>query len=685
MILLLAVLVGIYSVVLYRLQIIDGAAYYESSQNSIVTRSVVKAARGNILDRYGRTLVSNRTCNNLVIDTDELFARDDPNAVILELVTAVRESGNKYTDTLPITDAPFEYVENMSDLQRTVLNGFIKNANEVNRANLGDNPTAVELMAYIRKRYTIDDSYDAEQTRMIAGIRYELNTHYIIPTSPYIFCQDVSVDLISKLLEQNMPGVDVEVSYIREYNTIFASHLLGYVGQMDASEYEIYKDMGYPMDAEVGKEGVEKAFEQYLHGVDGEAAITTTATGTVTNIVYTKEPEPGNHIYLTMDIGLQEAAEQALANGIANLNAEREKSNAEKVMYGDPSKVEELIPGGALVAIDIKSGEPLCMANFPTYNLSTFFDDYNDLLVDERKPLMNRALQGLYAPGSTFKMVTALAALEEGVVAVNTTIHDDLVFAKYDDYKPRCWIYGKGSHGDVNVTSAIEHSCNYYFYTVGDFLNIGLLSQYAFKFGLGVITGIELPEATGIMSTREYKEETFDTPWYDGDTLQASIGQSFSRFSPLQIAHYVATFAADGTRYGTSVLKTVRSYDFSDKLLTRQPQVLGEVGGEPEYYDAIKQGMLAVARTGTAMEIFRDYPYQVAAKTGTAQMGEDVMNNAVFVCYAPYDDPQIAIALVVEKGGAGSAVGTIARDVLDYYFNFASSTVALETENILLK
>jgi len=683
-IILIIVLTGIFAVSLYRLQIVYGAEYYAQSENSIVTTKQIAAARGNILDRYGRVLVSNRVCNNLTINADELFAQKNPNAIILELVSDVEDSGNTYTDTLPITnEAPFEYVQNMTDLQKTRLQAYLK------ASKLPESTSAVELMAYFRKAFSIDDNYSSEQMRIIAGIRYEIKIRYVINTSEYIFAQDVSMDLITKLMENNVPGFEVESSYTREYNTKYAAQLLGYIGMMDEDEYKTYKDDGYSMNALVGKDGAEKAFEPYLHGTDGEAVVTTTKGGTVISTKYNKEPVPGNNIYLTVDLGMQEAAENSLSDFINSTNNQRETDNKAYKTSGETDKIKDKITGGAVVAINVKTGEPLCIASYPTFDPSTLLSNYTSLLKNPDSPLFNRALNGTYAPGSTFKPVTAIAALDQGIVSTGTTIYDAGIFTKYKDqgYTPTCWLYPLGSHGYVNATKAIEVSCNYYFYTVGDKLGIDKLSQYASRFGLGEPTGIELPENTGVMATPAYKEKVEKTSWYAGDTLQAAIGQSYSVFSPLQLANYISTIADNGTRYKTSLLKSVRSYDYSKSVFERTPTVADNVSVSQEYYDAVHQGMYNVANSidGTAYSIFGNYPVKVAAKTGTAQLGEAITNNGVFVCYAPYNDPEIAVAVVVEKGYAGSAIASIAKDVLNYYFSSKNSTVSQETENSLLK
>ena len=683
-ILIVAVLTAFFVVTLYRLQIVEGASYYAQSQDSVSTTVAVPAARGEILDRYGRVLVSNKVINDLTIDTQSLFEQEDPNAVILKLTKAVTDSGSEYTDTLPITkEAPFAYVDDMTDTQRTLLSAYLKSQ------KLPDSTTAVELMAYFRKAFKIDSNYSSEQMRTIAGVRYEIKVRYVTQTSDYVFAKDVSIDLITKLMEQNIPGFNVVQSYEREYNTDYAAHLLGSVGQMDAKEYQTYKEKGYLMNAQVGKSGAEKAFEQYLHASDGQAVVTKTRGGTVINTRYTRSPEPGSEVSLTIDLGLQETAENALSSFISDNNASREKENAVYRAAGDTKHIKDLITGGAIVAVDVKTGEPLCLASYPTYDLKNYSQNATELNKEKNAPLLNRALMGLYAPGSTFKPVTAIAALSEGVITPGATIYDKGKFTKYakseSDYAPECWIY-PGTHGYVNATKAIEVSCNYYFYTVGDMLGIDKLSDYAARFGLGQPTGIELQEKTGQMASRAEKEAKGGN-WVPGDTLQAAIGQSDSLFTPLQIANYVAAIANNGTRYKTSMLRSVRSYDGSEDVYERTPEVAAQVAADPAYYQAVHQGLYNVANStdGTAYKVFGDYGVKVAAKTGTAQLGEGITNNAIFVCYAPYDDPQIAVAVVIEKGNAGSAIATVAKQVLDYYFSFQNNSAAYENENSLLK
>jgi penicillin-binding protein 2 len=691
----LAVLAVVYFVFLYKLQIVQGAQYYEESVNNNVTTQTVSAARGSIMDRYGRVLVENRTCNNLIIDENALFpdSKDETvaaaNEAILRLCTIITDYGDTYTDTMPITKSPpFEYTD-MTDIQRAFLDAYLEDK------GLDKNTSAVELMAYMRSRYKIDNSYSAEETRIIAGVRYEINGRYSknFSTSDYIFAEDVSMELITRLMESNVTGFKVETSFVREYNTSYAAHILGYVGMMNSEEYKTYSKEGYALNAQVGKDGAEYAFEQYLHGSDGEARVTSTATGVVTSTVYTKEPEPGNNVYLTIDIGLQEAAENALNSFITSANLERQANNDELDKYGGAEEdYTALITGGGVVAVDVKTGEPLAIASWPTYDLSTILDNYSEILQADNQPLFNRALQGAYAPGSTFKPCVAIAGLTEGKIDLTTTIYCEGIFTKYEDagYAPKCWIYGKGSHGMLSLQEAITVSCNYYFYTVADYLQISLMAKYAKMFGLGESTGIELGENLGQMSTDQYTQANYGRDMFAGETLAAGIGQAYSLFTPLQMAEYCAALANDGHRYSASILKSVRSYDFSETVYERQAEELSTVDTKAEYFQAVREGMYGVAAdplAGSVYTVFADATYTLGAKTGTAQTGtnNESDNNGFFICFAPYDDPQIAVAVAVEKAGSGSSTAQIARQVLDYYFSFQSSTVALESENQLLK
>ena len=692
---LLALCVG----TLYKLQIIEGAAYYEESQNKQVSEQTVTAARGNILDRYGRVLVSNRECYNLKISDKRLFSDEveDPNAVILQMINMVEAAGDKYTDDLPITkEPPFEYT-NMTDIQRMLLNAYLKDK------GLDEDTTAVELMSYFRTRYDIAGSYNAEEMRKIASVRYAVNVRYAINTNPYVFVEDASIDLISDLMGVVGNVVEVETSYIREYNTQYAAHILGYVQAMSDADMEKYRpgkeNSTYDYDTKVGKDGVELAFENWLHGTNGKATVERTASGTVTSTIYTEDPVPGNHVYLTIDIQLQEAVERILETGIQTLQLKRDEDNLKAVSEGRTDDVREDIQGGAIVVVDIETGEPLAIASYPTYNLSTLLEDYDEISSTEYDPLFNRALLGAYAPGSTFKPCTAIAGLSENIINTETQILCDGVFTKYADqgYAPECWIYTQDhlTHGNDNVTEALKDSCNIFFYTVADNLGIRKLMEYAEDFGLGESTGIELVETTGNMANPD-NHLTYDVDeWVDGDTVQTGIGQSDSLFTPLQLAEYCAAIANGGTRHSAALLKSVRSFDYSRQLYQKDTEALSTVETADYNWAAVQRGMYLMANdiSSSSLTVYYalgNYSYNgvslpVAAKTGTSQLGEDKTNNAIFMCYAPFDDPQIAISIVVERGQSGANLSSMARNVLDAYFSLGSISNTAERENSLLK
>ena len=696
--LVIALLIALCVGTLYQLQILNGAAYYDASQNNNVTYPAVKAARGNILDRYGRVLVSNRECYNLVINTTRLFGDevDDPNAVILEMVNIVEDSGAEFIDDLPITKSPpFEYTE-MTDFQRTLLNAYFDDH------DLAEDTTAVELMSYFRTRYDIDNTYSAEDMRKISAIRYALNVRYAINTSSYTFVEDASIDLISDIMGAVGSVIEVESSYVREYNTQYAAHLLGYIGAMTDVEQEQYMvgdNSGYNYDSMVGKDGVELAFESWLHGTDGKSRVTRNSEGTITSTVYEEDPVPGNHVYLTIDIQLQEAVERALENGIIALQLERDQENAEAIANGTPDEVKEDIQGGAAVVVDVNSGNPLAIASYPTFDASQVYENYAEYLSAEYDPLYNRATMGAYAPGSTFKPLVALAALSESIINTETRIDCEGIFSKYADqgYAPECWIYTQEqlTHGNDNVSEAIRDSCNYFFYTIADMMGIDIMDEYAADFGLGESTGIEIGETIGNMANPDNHLNYDVDAWVYGDTVQAGIGQSDSLFTPLQLAEYCAAIANGGTRYSASVLKSVRSFDYTRQLYSGETKVMSTVESADYNWAAVQYGMYLFTHdiNGSSSEAyyaFNNYSYNgesigVAAKSGTSQLGEDITNNALFMCYAPYDDPEIAVAIVVERGRAGSALTNIAKDVLDAYFSLGNPSNSAESENTLLQ
>ena len=671
----IAVLLTIYVSALYRLQIYeDRPTEDELYPHRTITRTVtLPAARGNIYDRNGVLLASGRPSYNIVINREALGYAPDRNAVIQELVYTTMDNYIQYNDTFPITrGAPFTYVTDMTSEQRRRLDAYFS------YFNYDPDISASDLLASMRSHYKIDYTVGIAEARLIIGIRYELEIRAIVGNiAPYVFANDVGTEFISLIEERSLPGVYVETGYLREYHTIYAAHLLGYIRPMTDKQVEhYYKDLDYPLDALVGQTGAEAAFEELLHGVDGKQVITISDTGTVMNVITLREPVPGQHVYLTIDIDLQMAVERALNAHIDVLNMQREEEG-------------DMITGGAAVVTDVRTGELLAAASYPTFNPMTLSQDFARLNADLMRPMLNRATQGRYNPGSTFKMVTGFAGLRHGVITRYFPVNDVGVYDVLGDdnhtYRPTCWYYqlnGVG-HGELDIVQALERSCNYFFMYVADRLEGGgpngaeVLAEVAQEFGLGRTTGLEIPENPGRLATPEWKREVFNSGWWRGDTVATAFGQGDNVFTPIQLANYAATIANGGTLHALTILRRIKSSDFSELLYVHEPEVLNEIE-ETEYIEILQEGMKAVARGsyGTAKSVFRDYPVHIAAKTGTVQQESSDINNGVFICYAPAEEPEIAISVVIEKGGSGSAVMDAARMILDYYFRKETNVLA---------
>ena len=517
---------------------------------------------------------------------------------------------------------------------------------------------------------------DPADARAIAGLLYELYLRSREVTwTPYVFAEGVDIDFISRVKELSLSGVVIEPTTVRQYHTQYAAHILGRVGLMNRSEVEYYTSLDedgdgkpdYEMDDTVGKEGVEKAFESFLRGTPGIRAVDRNTSGKILSESWITEPKPGDNIVLTIDIDLQKKVEDTLASSLPNL-------------------VSEEVEGAACVVLDVNSFDVLASASYPTFDLANYSRDWEKNSTDPLTPLVNRALTGTYAPGSTFKMVTAIGALEEGIITPDSQIRDLGRYTYYPGTPPQCWYYRQYGkyHGLINVSEAIEVSCNYFFYDVGRRLGIDLLVDYATRFGLGQKTGIELEESSGVMAGPEYTESMGGT-WYEGSVLSVAIGQESSQFTPIQLASYISTLVNGGTRKSTHLLKEIKSSDYSQIVETYEPEVLSTIEIQDKNLEAVKAGMLALTTDGSVRRYFQDLPVQVGAKTGSAQVSAQTESNAVFVCFAPYDDPEIALAMVVEHGGSGSELGAMAADILSYYFSTKGSMDEIPMENTLIR
>ena len=677
LLLIFCLIIGFFGFKLYDMQVISTGG----STNNITTfetRTRVKAARGNILDKNGNVLVTNRASYDLVINHYVLTSSKNPNQTLMSLVQLCRSQGIEYTDHLPLTkDAPFEYT--LSDYNAT-WQGYFQTFLAY-RDNLDSDITAPLLMKKLRESYSIPEDWSDADARAVLGLRYEMSLRFCVNSlSNYVFLSDVNTNTLAAVLELNIPGMTVEASTVRQYSTKYAAHILGYIGAMNSKQWEYYKEVdGYSMDALVGQDGLEKAFEEYLHGTDGTRVDVVTKDGTLVKSYYIEEPKAGQNVQISIDLTLQSAAEDALAITMDNLRDPLVN------LEGDGLDAA----GAAVVALDVKTGQVLVCGSYPTYDLSTLFQNYDELMQAEYQPMFNRALQAEYPPGSTYKMSMTIAGIENKAIYASEKIYDAGKFLKYQGFSASClyWTDYGMSHGTIDCTDALKYSCNYFFYEVADRLTIEAIDATAKSLGLGEKTGVEIYERLGHRSNPETKASLYtgdDARFYAGDRILTGIGQSENRFTPMQLCSYVTTILNRGTRYKATFLNRVVSSDYRKVVFENTTEILSQTKISDTAIDAVMTGMVKVANEsgGTARKIFGDYPIKVAAKTGTAQTGDTShSDNGAFVCYAPADDPQIAVVVYGERAGHGRSMGDVAKAILDAYFGLNNSGVTLPGEN----
>ncbi|MBU5436066.1 penicillin-binding transpeptidase domain-containing protein [Pseudoflavonifractor sp. MSJ-37] len=716
--------------VLYDLQIVHGADYRARSAKRNAQTETVEAVRGEILDSSGRVLVSNQASYQVTLDTSLMGTSEERNATLCRLLTICRERGMTWTDTLPVSrSAPYVYTmgsatgpqrrafrslmkilgENSTNWSRAAASGVdlakawgdyadaLSKAQETTEtgsasAALPEQPsdglTAAALMNQMKSYFDVDPDLSEREARDLLGVLYELALRSKgASTSAYILAEDVDIDFITAVKEAGLKGVSIDATTSRVYNTTYAAHILGRVGSISAeawnAEDSYYKTNGYNMNDLVGIDGMESAFERYLRGVAGTKIVERNSDGKVVSESWAEDPDtgaslapqPGSNVVTTIDLRLQEALEQSLAARVPGLS----------------SSVE----GAAGVIVDMKGGVK-AMASYPTFDLAHVYKDsalYSEAYNDPLKPFLNRATMGLYSPGSTFKMITGVAALQEGVTTPSEKIRDTGRFQypagkkyPYGDYHPACWALGHGyTHGLEDLAHALEDSCNIYFYTMADRMDIDTIDRYAAMFGLGKKTGIELSERSGYVAGPA-TSEALGQDWYGGLLLSAAIGQGTTLSTPLQLANYIATLVNGGDHYPAHLLQSVKSNDWSRVIIENDPEPLDQISISETNVEAVKRGMYLMANEGSVAKYFKDLPVKVGSKTGTAQVGRsDTEANAVFVCFAPYDDPEIAIALVAEHGGSGTELASVAADVLSVYFSQESSGQTVTGEGVLLR
>ena len=698
---LFAFIMVLYAMRLFNLQIIstdgntDNTTYY-------TTVTTVRAARGDILDRNGKVLVGNRASYDLVFNHFVIKSADNRNEYLYTLLKKCEELGVEHQDHLPVTTTrPFEYT--LSDYS-TAWQGYYQNY--MSDRSWDPDVTAPLLIEKMRELYKIPEEWTEEEARAVIGLRYEFDLRGVTNLPSYVFISDVDSENLAAILELNTPGLMVESSTVREYHTTYGAHILGYMGAMTENEWQEYKKLGYSMDADVGKSGFEQAFETYLHGIDGQRLDKVTKEGTIVSQQYLegKEPVAGNNVETTIDIDLQKVAEDALAQRMKEITDPNINTGGE----GEGLDAQ----GAAVVVMKVKTGEILACASYPTFNLATMKEDWDAINNDDLKPMFNRAFGATYAPGSTYKMCTLVAAMEnvygptnpkagQPIYAPGETIYDTGVFSHDDfpDFHPTCLFYSSsyGSHGDLTAQDALKVSCNLFFYELGYRMTIDMMDETAKGFGLGEPTGIELTEKVGWRANEASKKASYknsaDAAWNGGDRVLCAIGQSENRFTPLQLAVYTCTLANQGTRYRATFLNRVTSSDYRTLVYSNSPEVVSKMNISDTTYNTYVDGMRRVVTMigGTATTCFggpkdednTQWPSKitVCAKTGTAQHSSGGSDHGVFVCFAPMDDPQVAIAIFGEKTAHGSSMAPVAEPILKAYFEMVDASEVYTYEN----
>ncbi len=701
----------LYSARLINVQI-AGQDYYTFVSDDTYTRTVtIQAQRGEVYDCNGKPLIKNDYSYSIVLDRGTLPRNNvDQNDTLLRLYDRILSSESEYTlskITFPATGMYPDYTldenfflvtENKARFSRLISSLGIEDIgtivggselpyalsyfeNTLSKYEIGRDLYALSLVeeravtlddiiGKLAYRYGIVDGdgellYEPDTADFLLRLRYDMESRDFSAQNPYTVATDADISLISYLKEGSQRGYDIRVEAKRIYcEPGVASHILGMTGKIREGDVEHYTSLGYRLDAIVGVSGVELAFEEELHGMDGQMTITEDEYGNIIGREITKEPKAGNDIYLTIDVELQRAAEQALKDNVEYIHAQAEKND------GDADG--EDANAGAIAAVDVKTGRVKALATYPTYDLTTYREDLPLLNQDVNTPLLNRALNGKYPPGSTFKPAVAAAALTEGIIDENTIIETKGIYTYYAEsgFTPRCWLYVSShrSHGKINLSKAIEVSCNYFFYELGRRLTIETMNRYCRSFGLGEPTGIELPESEGVLAGPDYRTQHGLGGWNPGDTLVAAIGQSDNLFTPLQLSVYMSALINDGERYRAHILDSVREYGTGRIIREAETETMSSIELDSHDVTVILNAMQRVVETGTQATLFDKLPIKVGGKTGTAQVGSG-SSNAVFVGFAPFDDPEIVVTSVIEHGSSGAWAAMSVRDVFLEYFD----------------
>lgn len=669
----------------------DSLPLYEGADGDGYSERTVKiaAVRGEIYDRDGVPLVTNSYTYKLYFDYAAMAnTKEEQNADIVAVLDMLEGSDMRAESSCPIVGVYPNFSYDLEMLEGSVASLRLKRI--VADHSLLEGVSASALAESFVERYRIkvdgEGAYTPEQISELIRVRYEMEAIMFSAVEPYLFATELDIAMITRVRELGIRGTVIDIEYDRVYHYPgYASHILGRISGIFAEDLEYYTSQGYPITAKVGVSGCELAFEKYLRGMDGEMTVVEDGEGNIVRTEITKAPVAGNDIYLTIDIGLQIAAERALADNVQYVVDRAETLEGE--LDGEDCDA------GAIVVQGAEGGEVLAIASYPTYDLSSFNADFSDLVNDPRNVYANRALSGQYRPGSTAKIGMSVAAfseelrLDDGTLFTpDTKINTKGLYTYYPDYQPACWLWNDyhSSHGPITTSKAIAVSCNYFFFEIGRIMGVDRINKYFSLLGLGQPTGIELSESLGILADEAYKKTlnipASDKVWMPGDTLRSSIGVGYSEHTPLQISNYIATVVNGGTRYSAHLLYEVRSFG-GDSVLKTSPALLAEIEISDAAYNTIIEGMENVIPSSSSLKtVFESFPSEigVGGKTGTAQVNEYSSNNAVFVSFAPLKDPEIVIACVLERGANGYNAAHAARDVLDYYFEIDTAPATVE-------
>ena len=650
----------VYALRLFNWQIVSGAEFLKKADQSSKYKVEMDTARGEILDSEGNGLAVNRTGYAIVFDKAYLKPETE-NQTILALIRMLGSRGEKWEDELPITvnkDGGYEFV---SDREKEIATLKSKDFLDVNAY-----ATAAECMTHLIDRYGCGD-YSPKDARDIVSVRYNMTKSGFSVSTPYTFARDVSRDTVAIVSENStrLPGAQTKLTTVRQYpDGTLLPHILGTIGSLSAEEWAALRDKGYAYNDRIGKSGIEQAFEEKLRGKAGQKVVEMTGQGSVASETVTSPPQPGQTVCLTIDSNLQKVLNASLAKNVQATRENGRKLSAQRYKGASSGHGEDCVAGAAVV-LRVSDFAVLASSTYPSYDENEYLSDtdyYSRLLKDANRPLINRAFNGIFTPGSIVKPYVALTALQEKSITTSTRILGNSTYTRFPDLP----LKSIGNYGMITANFAIQKSSNAFFYEVGYRTGITALNLYAKRFGLGVKTGVELSESAGVLAGPAEKQAS-GSSWYDADTVEAAVGQSDNQFTPLQLATYTATIANNGTRLKPHLVDRITDYSRKNVVSQTKAQTVESIGVDQPYIDYVKKAMRSVATDGTASSMFAHYGVPIAAKTGTAVLTPH-SDNVTFIAFAPYDHPQIALAVVLEHGATSLYSNSVAKDILDAYF-----------------